>query len=59
MKTYNRKQVWLPVATKANAAEVGADVKDSSLCADAGHLEDGGLMSQSPSLPSWSMQGFL
>ena len=34
---------------KANTREAGADVKESGLFADAGHLEDGGLTSQSPS----------
>ena len=36
-------QVQLPVATKANTQEAGADVKESGLFADASHLEDGGL----------------
>ena len=38
-------------STKANTQEAGADVKESGLFADAGHLEDGGLMSQSSSPP--------
>ena len=38
---------------KADTQEAGADVKESGLFADAGHLEDGGLRSQSPS-PSLS-----
>ena len=42
-------QVQLPAATKANTSEAGADVKESGLFLGAGHLEDGGLMSQSPS----------
>ena len=42
---------WLPASMKANTGEVGADVKESVLFADAGHLKDGGLMSQSPSPP--------
>ena len=49
--TSNCKQMqfWLPAAMKANTQEAGADVKESGLFADAGHLEDGGLMSQNPS----------
>ena len=39
-------QVQLPVAMKANTQEAGADVKESGIFSDAGHLEDGGLTSQ-------------
>ena len=35
---------------EANTQEAGADVKESGLFLDAGHLEDGRLMSQSPFL---------
>ena len=47
----NRKQAWLPAAaaTNANTRETGADVKESGLFSGAGHLEGGGLVSQSPS----------
>ena len=41
-------QVWQSATMKANSWEAGADVKESGLFADAGHLEVGGLMSQSP-----------
>ena len=44
-------QVQLPAATKANTQEAGADVKESGLFSGARHLEDGGLLSQSPSAP--------
>ena len=42
-------QVRLPAAWKANTQEAGADVKESGLFSDANHLEDEGLMCQSPS----------
>ena len=42
-------QVRLPAAWKANTQEAGADVKESGLFSDADHLEDEGLMCQSPS----------
>ena len=42
-------QVRLPAATRDNIGEVCADVKERDLFADAGHLEDGGCMSQSSS----------
>ena len=38
-------QVQLSAATKANAQKASADIKESDLFADAGHLEDGELMS--------------
>ena len=41
-------QIQQPASMKLNAQEAGADVKESGLFADSGHLEDGGLMSQSP-----------
>ena len=44
---------WLPASMKANTGEVGADVKESVLFADAGHLEDGRLMPQIPSPGRW------
>ena len=59
----NESQAGLPDTTKANTQEAGADEKESGLFADAGHLEDGvshlkahpledgGPVSQSPSLP--------
>ena len=47
----NRTQVRLPAATKANTEQAGADVKDSGLFSGASHLEDGGLMTPSPSPP--------
>ena len=37
-------QARLPAAMKDNTREAGADVKESGLFADAGHLEDGRLM---------------
>ena len=37
-------QVQLLAAMKDNTREAGADVKESGLFADAGHLEDGRLM---------------
>ena len=43
-------QVLLPAISKANTQESVADVQESGLFSDASHLEDGGLMSQSPSL---------
>ena len=43
---------------KANTQEAGADVKESGLFSVAGHLEDGRLMSQSPSLPLSGDRGF-
>ena len=39
-----------PAATKANTRGAGAAVKASGLFVDAGHLDNGGPMSQSPSL---------
>ena len=51
-------QVQLSAATKANIREAGADVKESGLLSGAGHLEDGGLMSQSPSSPLSGGRGF-
>ena len=47
------EKVWLPAAAKASTRGAGADVKESGLFADAGHLEDGALMSQSPSPGRW------
>ena len=47
--TVTETQVQLPDTTEANALEAGADVKGSGLFSSAGHLEDGGLTSQSPS----------
>lgn len=46
-------QVQLCATTKTNIQKAGADVKDSGLFAIAGHLEDEGLMSQSPSPTRW------
>ena len=46
-------QVQLPVATKANTQEAGADVKESGLFADASHLEDGGLTLKAHLLGRW------
>ena len=43
---------------KANTQDAGADVKESGLFSGAGHLEDGGLMSQSPSPPLSGNRGF-
>ena len=54
----NQKQVHLPVATKANTQETGADVKQSGLFSVASHLEDLGLMSHSPSPPLSGGKGF-
>ena len=42
-------QAQLPAAMKANAQEAGADVKESGLFSGNRHMEDGGLLSQSPS----------
>ena len=44
--------------TKANTWEAGADVKESGILSDAGHLEDEELMSQSPSPPLSGGRGF-
>ena len=49
VQSCNWIQVQLSAATKANTPETGADVKVSGLFADAGHMRDGGLTSQSPS----------
>ena len=38
--------------------EADADVKESGIFSGAGHLQDGGLMSQSPSLPLSGGRGF-
>ena len=46
------------MATKANTRGVGADVKESGLFSDAGHLEDGGLTFQSSSPPFSAVRGF-
>ena len=54
----NPKPVWLPAATKASAREAAADVKEHGLFADAGHLEDEGRTSQSPSPPLSGGRGF-
>ena len=53
LEIITKTEVQLPAAMKANMLEAGADVKASDLSADAGHLEDGGLMSQSPSPGRW------
>ena len=41
--------MWLPAPTKANTGEAGADVKESGFFQVLARLEDGDLMSQSPS----------
>ena len=51
-------QVQLPATMKANTQEADANVKECVLFADAGHLEDGGLRSQSPSPPLIGGPGF-
>ena len=43
------KQIQLPATEKPNTQEAGADGKESCLFSGASHLEDGGLMFQSPS----------
>ena len=54
----NWMEVWLPATTKANTWETGADIKECGLFADFGCLEDGGLMSQSPSPHLSAGRGF-
>ena len=43
---------------KASTGKAGADVKESGFFADAGHLQDAGLKSQSPSLCLSGDRGF-
>ena len=49
----------LPAARKADTREAGADVKESGLFADAGHLEGGELTSQIPSPLTLEAEVFL
>ena len=44
---------------KANTKETGAHVKERYLFSGAGHLEDGGLSSQSPAPPLHGGRGFI
>ena len=53
-----QKQVQLPASTETSTQEVGADVKESGLFSDAGHLEDAGLTFQSSSPPFSAVRGF-
>ena len=44
-------QVQRCATSKANTHEAGADIKESGFFSGASHLEDGGVLSQSPFLP--------
>ena len=48
-------QVQLTATMKAHTQQAGADIEESGYFADAGHLEDGGLTSQSPSPGTWGL----
>ena len=51
-------RVQPPVTSKANTGKAGTDVKESDLFSGTGHLEDGGLRSQSPSSHLSGGRGF-